>query len=133
MNIIQQAPDGTQTALVAEQPVQTGILVHHGILGGMQVQSGNRLHGFAMRERAKKEICVLSSAIFSSMLFTFLCRALFSPPTFCEEPIFSPVQRFCAPKKRLPGIAPKAAAQVINVLANHGTSVFPPPKAFRTA
>lgn len=61
-----------------EQNVDCSFSVHHGI-GGMQVQSDNRLHGFAMRERAKKKICVLSSAIFPSMLFAFLCCALLSP------------------------------------------------------
>ena len=63
-----------------EQNVDYSFSVHHG-MGGMQVQSGNRLHGFAMRERAKKKICVLSSAIFPFMLFAFLCRALL-PPNF---------------------------------------------------
>ncbi len=61
-----------------EQNVDCSFSVHHGI-GGNAVQSDNRLHGFAMRERAKKKICVLSSPIFPSMLFAFLCRALLSP------------------------------------------------------
>lgn len=67
-----------------EQNVDYSFSVHHG-MGGMQVQSGNRLHGFAMRERAKKKICVLSSAISLSC-----CSRFFAVPcfllTFREEP-----------------------------------------------
>ena len=34
----------------------------HGILRGVQVHSSNRLHGFTMREQAKKGKCVFGSA-----------------------------------------------------------------------
>ena len=51
-------------------------LVLRGILGGVQVHGSNRLRGVAMRERAKKEKCVFSSAIPASMPFASLRRAL---------------------------------------------------------
>ena len=54
---------------------------------GVQDHCSNRLHGVAMREWAKKEKCVFSSASFAFMLFTSRCRAL-PPSVFCEEPLF---------------------------------------------
>ena len=56
--------------------------------GGVQDHSGNRLHGIAMRERAKKEKCVFSSAGFAAALFTSLCRALLYP-AFRIKPLFT--------------------------------------------
>ena len=61
--------------------------VLHGKPGEVQDHCSNRLHGVAMREWAKKEKCVFSSASFASMLFTSRCRAL-PPSVFCEEPLF---------------------------------------------
>ena len=60
-------------------------LVLYGILGGVQVHGSNRLRGVAMRERAKKEKCVISSVIPASMPFASLRRALL-PTAFREEP-----------------------------------------------
>ena len=56
--------------------------------GGELDHSGNRRHGIAMRERAKKEKCVFSSASFAAALFTSLCRALLCP-SFRKESLFA--------------------------------------------
>ena len=66
-------------------------------------------HGFAIRERIKKEKCVFSVAVFAAILFASLPGL--APPAFCEASLFRglPQKPIAAPAAPPDGERPAAA------------------------